>query len=145
MYRVVNLSRHVGWLLLTPGPREDLRWAGWVVVVGLPLWALFTALSLFALYRGAPNAPMLVFLGLGYAIQAVLHALPPRRRRIVLGVRAAITLSFVAGALSTPLTYPQPLREDSFPVWLAALLILFIFCMNYFVNLYRARRSRSAA
>ena len=144
MYRVVNLSRHVGWLLLHPGSREELRWGGWAVV-GLPLGVLVIALSLFALYRGATNAPLLLFLGLGYAMQAVLEALPSRRRRIVLGVRAAITLSFLAGGLSIPLTYPRPLREDSFPVWMAVLLILFLFCMNYFVNRHRAGRERPAA
>jgi hypothetical protein len=88
---------------------------------------------------------LLLFLGLGYAMQASLHAFPPRRRRVVLGVRAAITLSYVAVALAIPLAYPLPLREDSFPVWVAGLLILFLFCFNYFVNRHRERHSRPAA
>lgn len=142
MRRMGNWSRHLGWLLLHPGPREEWRWVGWAVV-GLPLGVLFMALGLFAFYRGATNALWVLFMGLGYAMLAVLEALHPlRRRRAVLGVRAAITLSFVAGGLSMPLTYPRPLREDSFPVWVAALLIPFLLCMNYFVNRRRARRSR---
>ena len=141
---MTSLLQHTGWLLLAPGPREDLRWVGWAVV-GFSAGALITAWGLFGLYKGVFIAPLLLFLGPINAMQAVLHALPPRRRRVVLGVRAAITLSLLAGALSIPLTYPRPLREDSFPVWAAGLLILFLFCSNYFVNRHRERRSRPAA
>ena len=140
---MTSLLQHTGWLLLAPGPREDLRYVGWAVV-GLPLAALVMALGLFALYKGALNAPLLLCLGPVYAMQAVLHALSLRRRRVVLGVRAAITLFFLAVILSIPLTYPLPLRVDSFPVWVAGLLILFLFCSNYFVNRHRERRSRPA-
>ena len=121
-----------------------MRYVGWAVV-GLPVGVLFTALGLFALYKGIPNAPLLLIPGPIHAMQAVLHALPLRRRRVVLGVRAAITLSALAAALSIPLTYPRPLRDDSFPMWVAGLLILFLFCFNYFVNRHRERRSRPAA
>ena len=139
-----NLTRHLGWLLLAPEPREEWRWVGWAVV-GFLVGVLFIALGIFAFYSGLFNAPFVLFMGLVYAMQAVLQALPPRRRRIVLGVRMAITLSFVAGVLSIPLTYPRPLREDSLPVWMAAFLIPFLLCVNYFVNRRRDRRSRPAA
>jgi hypothetical protein len=85
-----------------------------------------------------------LFSGPIFAMEGVLHALPPRRRRVELGVRAAITLFFLAVILSIPLTYPLPLRVDSFPVWVAGLLILFLLCRKYFVNRHRERRSRPA-
>lgn len=141
---MASLSRHTGWLLLAPGVREDLRWVGWAVV-GVPLGVLFVALGLFALYEGVTNIVWALFFGPLFSMQAVLHALPTHRRRVVLGIRAAITLSFLAGALSMPLTYPRPLREDSFTVWSAVLLILVLFSVNYFVNRRRARQSQPAA
>src|SRR5215210_4000530 len=141
---MTSLLQHTGWLLLAPGPREDLRWVGWAVM-GLLAGVLFTALGLYALYKGAPMILWVLFWGPIIAMEGVLHALPPRRRRVVLGIRAAITLSFLAVALSIPLTYPRPLREVSFPVWVAGLLILCLFCFNYFVNRHRERRSRPAA
>jgi hypothetical protein len=139
---MTSLLQHTGWLL-APGPREDLRYVGWATM-GLLAGVLFTALGLFALYKGAPMILWVLFSGPIFAMEGVLHALPPRRRRVELGVRAAITLFFLAVILSIPLTYPLPLRVDSFPVWVAGLLILFLLCRKYFVNRHRERRSRPA-
>lgn len=156
MYRVVSLSRHVGWVLLHPEPHEQYRGIGWAMVyllLGLFFagWsvALFFPVLLEGGYGWAFGLSFGPSFGLYWALFGVLHALSPRRRRVVFGLRLALTAAFQMVALSLPLVYArEPSLDPFFEPFLfrtVAVLVLLLFCRNYFVNLYRDRRAARSA
>jgi len=79
--------------------------------------------------------------GLAFLLQALSYALPAHRHRARLVVRAAITLTFLALAASAFLVF----GGNSGRVWLGAAVtlafLLVLFCINYFSNRRRARKS----
>lgn len=138
--------RRLGWLLLIPDPREREEYRG----VGWALFTIFmgvfaTVLGLFVLFQGWSQPIFLLFFGPAWIMQSALYLLSTRLHRAALGLRLASTLAFLAAVVSLPLTYPRPLSVSSFPVWFAVALVLCAFCINYFSNRHRARRSQSAA
>lgn len=155
---MASLSRHAGWLLLAPEPREEERrypvalfWllvAVWVLACGMSMSAIVLDLRADGvLDRGSRSLIATnFFLGPCVVLSSSRGFLPARRRRTLLAVRAALTPAYLATAAAYVLTfsiYSDPPAPTGVVFGLAfgpGLL-----CVNYFVNRRRARRSRPAA
>lgn len=141
-----DLLQHAAWLLLAPEAAEEQRRQD-LPLLFVFLGGFFLLLGfLDYLADGALNDGFsLLVLTAFMLLNASLYALPPHRRWATLGVRAALTLTFLAEITSLSRTFGGSFGH----AWLREVLllaaVLATLCTNYFLNHRGARRSRTTA
>lgn len=136
-----HLLESGAWLLV-PGPGEEERgtdgvvasilFAGLVLLNGIYPGPTFGQAGEFA------DLIVALFLATGLVLSAVLHALPPGRRRARLGARIALTLIVLAFVVWFPVAR---LGLGVYGAVIAALLAVAFLYVNLFFNRHRALRS----
>lgn len=144
MRRMGNLSRHLGWLLLIPEPRQEARGrrSMWLFLAAGGLFVVFGVVGLLRTPPGLGEALRQWALALLLFVQALLCSPSlDGRPRAMLGARVAA--SVVTFAVMGVLAVTFYADGYLFGAALVAAFLVFILCYYYyFANRRRYRRSQ---